>query len=65
VRDAGVPPRQADAIADDYGQAQLQGLKRALGVVALVALLSLWFTRRLPGRPARAPGGGREGAETP
>jgi hypothetical protein len=48
--DEGVPPEQAQAVADDYGDAQLQGLKRAIGAVAAFALLSLWFTRRLPGR---------------
>ena len=55
VVDAGVPPGQAKAIADDYGDAQLDGLKRAIGAVAVFALLSLWFTRRLPSRatPAR------------
>lgn len=50
VRDAGVPAAQASAIADDYGDAQLQALKLAIGAVAVFALLSLWFTRRLPGR---------------
>jgi hypothetical protein len=49
---AGVPPGQAREVADDYGHAQLQGLKRAIGAVAIFALLSLWFTRRLPGRVA-------------
>jgi MFS family permease len=46
----GLPPDQARAVADDYGDAQLQGLKKAIGAVAIFALLSLWFTRRLPGR---------------
>jgi MFS family permease len=46
---AGVPDAQAKAIADDYGDAELQGLKRAIGAVAIFALLSLWFTRGLPG----------------
>jgi EmrB/QacA subfamily drug resistance transporter len=46
----GLPPAQAKAIADDYGDAQLHGLKRAIGAVAIFALLSLWFTRGLPGR---------------
>ena len=54
ARDQGVPANEAKAIADDYGDAQLQGLKRALGAVAIFALLSLWFTRGLPGR-AQAP----------
>jgi EmrB/QacA subfamily drug resistance transporter len=48
--DEGVPPDQAEALADDYGDAQLQGLKRAIGAVGIFALLSLWFTRGLPGR---------------
>jgi len=47
---AGLPADQAKAIASDYGDAQLQGLKRAIGAVAVFGLLSLWFTRRLPGR---------------
>jgi hypothetical protein len=52
VVDGGVPADEAKAIADDYGDAQLHGLKRALLAVAIFALLSLWFTRRLPGRAA-------------
>jgi len=48
--DAGVAQDEATAIADDYGEAQLHGLKRALGAVAVFALLSLWFTRGLPAR---------------
>ena len=48
--DAGVSPDEADAIADDYGEAELQALKRAVGGVAIFAVLGLWFTRRLPGR---------------
>jgi MFS family permease len=50
----GVPEDQASAIADDYGDAQLFGLKRAIGAVAVFALLGLWFTRKLPGRPLTA-----------
>ncbi|WCB93090.1 Riboflavin transporter RibZ [Baekduia alba] len=49
ARDAGVPPRQAAELADDYGDAQLDGLRRAMGAIALFAAVSLWFTRRLPG----------------
>ena len=52
VRDQGVPARQAEQIADHYGDAEITGLKRAIGAVAVFALLSLWFTRRLPGRLA-------------
>ena len=46
--DAGLNPDQARAVAADYGDAQLDALRLALGAVALAALLSLPFTRRLP-----------------
>ena len=52
--DQGVPREQAAAVADDYGDAQLDGLKRAIGAVGAFALLSLWFTRRLPAKPLRS-----------
>jgi predicted RNA-binding protein with RPS1 domain len=52
---AGASQDQAKALADDYGDAQLDALKRAIGAVAVVALLSLWFTRRLPGRAPALP----------
>jgi EmrB/QacA subfamily drug resistance transporter len=48
--DEGFPADQARAVADDYGAAQLDGLKRAIAAVAIFALLALWFTRGLPGR---------------
>jgi MFS family permease len=51
----GLPPDQAKALADDYGDAQLDGLKRAIGAIAVIAVLSLWFTRRLPGHPLQEP----------
>jgi MFS family permease len=44
----GLTPAQARAVAGDYGDAQLDALRLSLGAVALTALLSLWFTRRLP-----------------
>jgi EmrB/QacA subfamily drug resistance transporter len=51
VLEAGVAPDVASAIAVDYGEAQLEALKIALGAVAVFAVLGLWFTRRLPGQP--------------
>jgi MFS family permease len=47
---AGLKPDEARAVADDYGDAQLDALRLSLGAVALTALLSLWLTRRLPAR---------------
>jgi MFS family permease len=52
--DAGLPPDQAAALAEDYGNALLDGLRNALGAVAVFSLLALWFTRRLP-RSSTAP----------
>jgi hypothetical protein len=46
----GLTPDQASAVAADYGEAQLDALRLSLGAVALAAVLSLWFTRRLPAR---------------
>jgi len=65
----GATQAEATAIAADYGDAQLEGLKRAIGAVAVFALLGLWFTRRLPGRtpgtdaPAAAPVSRRPAAD--
>jgi len=47
----GLTPDQARAVAADYGEAQLEALRLSLGAVALIALLSLWLTRKLPARP--------------
>jgi hypothetical protein len=54
---AGLPPDQVAAVSADYSAAQLDGLRNALGAVAVFALLALWFTRHLPDRldaPAKA-----------
>jgi hypothetical protein len=49
--DAGLSRADADAVTADYADAQLNALKTAMLAVALLAVLSFWFTRRLPGRP--------------
>ena len=51
---AGLTPSEADAVTADYADAQLDALKKAMLAVALLALLSLAFTRRLPGKPSDA-----------
>ena len=50
AEEAGLTPEQAQAVADDYGDAQLDALRLALGAVALAALLSLAVTPRRPTR---------------
>ena len=44
------PPR-AKTVTDDYGDAQLDALKTSMLMVAFLAVLSFWFTRRLPAKP--------------
>ena len=48
AQEKGLPEDQAQVVAATYGVSQLEALRLSLGAVALVALLSLWFTRRLP-----------------
>jgi Na+/melibiose symporter-like transporter len=50
AKEGGLTQAQARAVADDYGDAQLDALRLSLGAVALAALLALWVTPRLPTR---------------
>jgi len=50
VRDAGLTPAEADAVASSYGDALLEALRRSMGAVAAFALTGLFLTRRLPSR---------------
>jgi MFS family permease len=52
--DAGLTPAEADAVTADYADAQLDALQTSMLAVALLAVISFWFTRRLPGRPREA-----------
>jgi EmrB/QacA subfamily drug resistance transporter len=54
---AGLSPTEAEAVTADYADAQLEALKKAMLAVALLALLSLLLTRRLPGKPSTLEGG--------
>jgi MFS family permease len=54
LRDAGLTPTQATTVTDDYADAQLQALKTSMLAVAFLAVLSFWFTRRLPGKREEA-----------
>ena len=46
--DAGVPPATADAVIDENATARLDGLRASLSVLAVIALIALFFTRRIP-----------------
>lgn len=62
LTDAGLPPDQAAVVAETYGEAQIDGLKSAFLIVALLAVGSLWFTRRIPSRSTGAAPEKRVGA---
>ncbi|MFJ8212516.1 MFS transporter [Streptomyces sp. NPDC096033] len=56
---AGASPQTSEAALEANAQARLQGLRAALGILAVTALLALFFTHRIPDvqprSPARAP----------
>jgi MFS family permease len=45
---AGVPAATADAIVDENATARLDGLRTSLSVLAMIALVALFFARRIP-----------------
>jgi len=45
---AGVPKEEANAIADENATARLDGLRSALTVLALIALVAVFLTFRIP-----------------
>jgi MFS family permease len=51
VKDAGLPPDQADAVLNAYSDAQIEALKKALLVASMFVLVGAWFARALPSRP--------------
>jgi EmrB/QacA subfamily drug resistance transporter len=62
ARKAGASEAEASAIADHYGDAELQALKRSIGAVAIFALISFWFTRGLPAQTLAVTGRSTEPA---
>ncbi len=53
---AGVPTQTANAIVSENATARLDGLRSSLSVLAIIALIALPFSRRIPTRqPASAP----------
>ncbi|GGL26428.1 hypothetical protein GCM10014719_29980 [Planomonospora parontospora subsp. antibiotica] len=48
AQEAGLDQAAAEALVDDYQDAQIQSLKAGLLAAALLALVSLMFTRELP-----------------
>jgi EmrB/QacA subfamily drug resistance transporter len=62
LRQKHVPAPIVTQLEDNYAQSQVDALKIAIGGVALIALLGLGTTRRLPSRPLRGPPDAAAGA---
>jgi hypothetical protein len=48
LSDAHVPPATADAIVDENEQSRIDGLRVAVAILALLALVAIPFTRGIP-----------------
>ncbi len=60
---AGLPAKTTDAIVEENANARIDGLRASLSVLAVIALIALFFSRRLPTKqpsaaPASEPDGG-------
>ena len=55
---AHVPAKTADAIVEENAKARIAGLRASLSVLAVIALIALFFSRRIPTKqPSAAPAG--------
>lgn len=52
MTEAGANPQTTEAVIEDNREARIRGLDVALAILALIALLSLSFTRAVPDAPA-------------
>ncbi|MCF3179766.1 MFS transporter [Streptomyces polychromogenes] len=52
---AGASPQTSEAALEANAQARLEGLRAALGILAVTALLALFFTHRIPDVQPRSP----------
>ena len=46
--DLGLPPDQVSEVSDNYGEAQIDALKKALLFASFFGFAGIWFARRLP-----------------
>ena len=60
---AGVPPETATAIVDENTKARIKSMRTSLAVLALLSVLSLFFTRRIPTRQPGTTATAHDGAE--
>jgi MFS family permease len=50
LEEAGASPAVTQAVVDENEEARLDGLRSALALLALIAVVALFFTRRIPDR---------------
>jgi hypothetical protein len=53
---AGVDPSVSQAIVDENAAARLDGLRAALAILALMSVIALFFSRRIPTEPTTSAG---------
>ena len=51
LEETSLDQQTTDAILEDYGQARVEGIRTALSLLAVFAVVALYFTRRIPVRP--------------
>ncbi len=51
MKEAGVPQDVADEALEQYGASQIDGLSAALAVLAVIGVIALFFTGRIPEAP--------------
>jgi MFS family permease len=57
LKDAGRTDQETQAALDANAEARITGLRAALAILAALALVSLFFTGRIPSRPVGSEGG--------
>jgi MFS family permease len=55
VKEAGLPPQQAENVVSDYGEAQIDALKRSVLGAAMFALIAVWLAGDMPAAPLAKP----------
>jgi Na+/melibiose symporter-like transporter len=57
LNEAGLAPEQAEAIIEENDAARIAGLRASLSVLAVMAIVALYFTRLIPTESAASPPG--------
>ena len=52
--DSSLDEQASDAILEDYAEARVEGIRTALSLLAVFAVIALYFTRRIPDEPPGA-----------